>query len=173
VSKPRELAALLGIALEDLDATIRHKFILQGDIECYTQSKEASNGFEHGYLDFDQLLDISQQVRHRMAAYVRRSIFDLVGIEENAKARLLSSTFSEPLGHWPVVKYLRGVLRGDGDQLAAPGNEYPFMRWGTGIKKCEFDENGELQIQVDEKLTAELSEGISFSLGSFEVWKPH
>lgn len=172
LSEPEELAASLGIGLRDLDATIRRQFILQGDTECYTQAKEASDGFEHGYLGFDRLLELSQQVRHRMAAYVRASIFDLAGVEENAKARLLSSTFAEALGHWPVVKYLRGTLRGDRDELAAPGNEYPFMRWATGIKKCEFGEDGKLQVQLEEKLTAELADGISFSPKSFEAWRP-
>ncbi|MGH9907318.1 MAG: hypothetical protein ACRD8U_17250 [Pyrinomonadaceae bacterium] len=172
LSEPKELAASLGIELRDLDAMIRRQFILQGDTECYTQAKEASDGFEHGYLGFDQVLELSQQVRHRMAIYVRRSIFDLAGVEEDAKARLLSNTFAKPLGHWPVVKYLRGTLQGNRDELAAPGNEYPFMRWATGVKKCEFDSDGKLQVQLDEKLTAELAEGISFSPKSFEAWRP-
>jgi hypothetical protein len=107
-----------------------------------------------------------------MAAYVRTAIFDLAGVEENAKAGLLSGTFAEALGHRPLVKYLRGTLIGNRDELAAPGNEYPFMRWATGIKKCEFGEDGKLQVQPEEKLTAELAEGISFSPKSFEVWRP-
>lgn len=171
-SDPNELAALLGVEIKELDSTIRHKFILKGDTECYKQAKEASDGFEHGYLNFDRVIELSQNVRKRMASYVRTSIFDLIGVGGDTKSILLSSPFDAPLGHWPVAKYLRGKLCGDSDELAAPGNEYPFMRWSTVIKSCDIDQDGKLQIKFDEKFTAELAEGITFSLASLEMWRP-
>ncbi|MGH8727552.1 MAG: hypothetical protein ACREV9_05235 [Burkholderiales bacterium] len=75
LTEPTALASSLGVDLRKLDATIRREFILQGDIECYKQAKEASDGFEHGFLGFDHILEISQQVRSRMATYVRAAIF--------------------------------------------------------------------------------------------------
>jgi hypothetical protein len=169
---PDKLAAALGVQLKELDGVIRREFIFQGDAECYKQAKEASDGFEHGYLGFDTIHALSEPIRRRTAGYVRRAIFDLAGVEEDAKARLLSDKFAMPLGPWPVVKYLRGQLRGDGDQLAAPGNEYPFIRWATEIKKCEVRDDGQLDCQVEEKLTPELADGVVFSPKSFEAWRP-
>jgi hypothetical protein len=107
-----------------------------------------------------------------MAHHVRTSIFDLSGLSGDPKAKLLSDTFAKPLGPSRVVKYLRGRLLGDRDDLARPGSEYPFMRWATTLKKAELDEGGNLQIQLEEKLTPELGEGISFSPKSMEVWQP-
>jgi hypothetical protein len=172
LSDPNDLAAALKVDIKQLDATIRRDFILHGDAECYKQAKEASDGLEHGYLGFDRVWELSKQVRHRMAHHVRTSIFDLSGLTGDPKAKLLSDTFAKPLGPSRVVKYLRGRLLGDRDDLARPDSEYPFIRWATTLKKAELDEGGTLQIQLEEKLTPELGEGISFSPKSMEVWQP-
>jgi hypothetical protein len=74
------------------------------------------------------------------------------------------------LGHWPIVKYLRSKLVGTGEELAAPGNEYPFMKWNPKIKRAKW-EGGKLNIELEENLTAELAEGIGFQRGSIEVWQ--
>jgi hypothetical protein len=165
------LARSLGVELKNLDATIRLKHLLQDDDECYTKGKEASDAFEHGYRNFDHIFALAHQVRRKMAAYVRSSIFDIAMLESDAKAKLLSKPFNEPLGHWPVAKYLRGTLKGGGQNLPVPGARYPFMRWATEIKKCEVKADGTLQMDITEKMTAELGEGITFSPKSLEAWK--
>lgn len=172
LSGPIDLASALAVDIKQLDATIRRDFILHGDAECYNQAKEASDGLEHGFLEFGRIWELSQKVRHRMARYVRTSIFDLAGLSGDAKTKLLSGAFAEPLGPFRIAKYLRGRLIGERDDLALPGSEYPFIRWATIIKKCEPDDTGKLHIQFEEKLTPELADGVSFTPTSMEVWKP-
>lgn len=172
LSGRKNLAESLCVEEKKLDAVIRQRFILQDDADCYKKAKDASDGFEHSYHGFDRVFKLSQEVRHRMASYVRSAIFDLAGVEENAKGRLLSEAFGEPLGPWRVAKYLRGTLQGDRDDLAAAGNEYPFIRWATTVKQGEFDGDGKLQVQTSETLTTELAEGVTFSPKSIEAWKP-
>jgi len=172
LSDPKDFAATLAVDIDQLDATIRRDFLLHGDAECYKLAKEASDGLEHGYLGFDRVWELSQKVRYRMAHSVRMSIFDLAGLSGDAKAKLLSDTFDKPLGPMRVVKYLRGRLIGERDDLALPGSEYPFIRWKSTIKKFEFGNDGNPQIQLEEKLTPELAEGVSFSPTSMEIWKP-
>lgn len=170
LSNANELAAALAIDIKQLDSTIRRDFLLHGDEECYKQAKEASDGFEHGYLKFDNIRDISQNVRHRTAGYIRRSFFELVGVNEDTKAELLSDKFSEPLGYWPFAKYLWGMLRTEHDTLAAPGNEYPFIKWSVEIQQCEWDQDGKMQSQINEQLIPELAKDVTFVPGSHEVW---
>lgn len=167
----KELATVIGVEIGQLDAAIRRDFILRGDKECYKEAKEASDGFEHGYLRFDRILQLSRQVRHRMAGYVRTEIFDLAVLNDDAKARLLSEPFAKPLGPSRVAKYLRGTLIGEVENMASSGNEYPFIRWATKIKKCEFDIDGKLQIQLKEILTPELATGVAFKPISMETWQ--
>src|SRR6185312_7791783 len=103
LSTEDELAASLQVEKSELDATIRRRFLLQGDDECYTLAKKASDGFEHGFLGFDRLLDLSQKIRVRMAGYVRSAILELATVETSTKSIILSESFSDPIGPWPLA----------------------------------------------------------------------
>jgi hypothetical protein len=105
-----------------------------------------------------------------MAGYVRTAILELCELDQSVFDRLTSDPFNKPLGHWPIAKYLRGKLLGTGKELAASGNEYPFMKWNPTIKTAKW-EGGKLNIEVEENLTAELAQGISFQAGSIEAWQ--
>jgi len=56
------LASSLGIAQDKLDSVIRRDFLLQGDVECYKKGKQASDGFEHGFLEYDKMREHSEVV---------------------------------------------------------------------------------------------------------------
>ena len=84
---------------------------------------------------------------------------------------MTSDPFDRPLGHWPVAKYLRGKLVGPGEELAAPGNAYPFIKWDSTIRTATW-EGGKLNVEIGENLTPELAQGISFRPRSVEEWQP-
>ena len=136
------------------------------------EAKDASDGLEHGFLGYDKIREYAKDVRHRVAGYVRAAILDLGGVPKSFLDVLLTDPFDEPLGHWPVVKYMRGRLLGDSPTLAREGSQYPFLRWNPVVSSCAPDEKGKLSIQFSENLTAELADGISFQPQSIEVWKP-
>jgi hypothetical protein len=167
-----ELANTLGVEKNQLDSTIRRDLILNGDEECHRKSKQASDGFEHGFLGYDKIRELSKDVRHRMAMYIRNAILGLSGLEAEPLRVLTSDPYDKPMGYWPVVKYVRGRLLGESPELAAKGNAYPFLRWKPVINKCEVNEDGKINIQFSENLTAELGKAISFQPKSYEAWKP-
>lgn len=167
-----QLAECLGVDIQKLDPTVRKELILRGDSECYKKAKEASDGFEHGYLGYDKIITLSRDVRNHMAEHIRNAIFELCKLEQETIKILTSDPYHQPKGYWPIVKYLRGKLIGEGEQLAAPGNEYPFMRWNPIIKFCKVDKD-QFNFKIDETFTADLAEGISFKDGSLEAWEPH
>jgi hypothetical protein len=171
-SSERDLADSLGVESKHLQAAVRKDLLLAGDGECYAKAKDASDGLEHGFLGYDKIHELSKDVRHRMAGYVRTAILTLCGLQSEAVEVLTKDPFDKPLGHWPLAKYLRGRLLGTNPELAAKGNAYPFMRWKTVIKECGVGEDGKLHMKFNEELTAELGEGISFEGGSWEVWEP-
>jgi hypothetical protein len=168
----RELANSLGVKLNQLDSTIRRDLILNRDEECYEKSKQASNGFEHGFLGYDKIRELSKDTRHRMVKYIRNAILELSGLETEPLRVLTADPFDKPMGYWPLVKYVRGRLLGESSELAAREKAYPFLRWKPLINKCEVSEDGKINIQFSENLTAELGEGISFQPVSYEAWKP-
>lgn len=166
-----ELAKVLGIDKKELDGTIRKNFIMIGDIECYEKAWEASNGFEHGFLPYAKIRDLSQSVRLRLANYIRNAMLELMEIDHETMTILTTRKFNDPLGFWPIVKYFRSKLIGSGKQLAKEGNAYPVMIWKPDIKSIVVNEEGNLTATVGDSLTAELAEGIHFKELKLEAWK--
>jgi hypothetical protein len=166
------LAEKFEVQIKELDSYVRKNLILKGDDECYKKGKQASDGFEHGFLGFDVIRGHAKDIRHRMAVYIRYAIFELLESSENNLETIKLSPFDKPMGHWPLAKYLRGKLVGESDVLARKGSAYPFVKWNPEISSCATNENGELIYQFTESFSSELADGISFQPGSFEVWKP-
>lgn len=155
-----------------IDVAVRKDLLFQGDDNCYRDAKAASDGFEHGFMPFDKIRNKARVVRGKTATYLRKAILELVEIKEAHRKTLLAPPYNDPLGNWPVVKYMRGQLLGDSDNLAAKGNEYPILSWKSTIKSAELLKSGEYDFKFEEKLTPKLGEGIKFKRKRFEVWKP-
>lgn len=165
------LASLLSIKIEDLDATVRKRFLLNGDIECYRKAKKASDGFEHGFLEFEEISANAADVAERLAKYVRSAIFSLSGLSQQMTDNLLSEPYDSPLGTWPLLKFITGKLIGSSSDIAPNGQAYPFMRWRSTVESCSFDPPGRMNVKIKDSLTAELGEGVSFRLSSVQVWR--
>jgi len=171
LTNQKELADELGIEKKDLDSYVRKEFLLKGDSECYSKAKEASDGFEHGFLGYQKIRRLSKDVRNKMAKYTRTAIIELCNLEKDKKDILLTEPFNKPLGYWPIVKYLRGKLMGKGDQLAAKGNAYPFMKWKSTHKTALESKAKKLNISIKDSINPELGQGISFKPISREIWQ--
>lgn len=167
-----KLAEKYGVEIKELDSYVRKELILKGDAECYKKGKKASDGFEHGFLGFEIIRDYAKDIRHRMADYIRLAIFDLLAPLDKQLEVILRTPFDKPMGHWPVVKYLRGKLVGESDVLAKNGNAYPFMKWNPVISACSPEDNGKVTYQFSESISPELADGIGFQATSFEAWQP-
>jgi hypothetical protein len=177
-----ELACSLGVDPSSLrpcdslstaiEVAVRKRLLFQGDEQCYRDAKDASDGFEHGFMPFDEIRNRARVVRDNTAAYLRKAILDLVAVKAGYRDVLLADPYNVPLGNWPVVKYMRGQLLGDSDVLAAEGNEYPILSWRSTIKSVDISKLGEYVIKFDETFTARLGNGICFQPKAFEVWRP-
>jgi hypothetical protein len=47
---------------------------------------------------------------------------------------------------------------------------YPIMEWRGGIKSVVLGEDGKYSSSTDEKFTAKLGEGVTFTPGRYEIW---
>ena len=156
----------------EIEAVVRRTVLFKSDNDCHRSAKAASDGLEHGYMPFDKIREKARSVRDKTARYLREAILDLVDLDQNDQRRMLESPYDQPLGNWPVVKYLCGHLIGESDILASEGNEYPIMRWHQRITSVDRSDKGEYKVRFDENFTAQLGEGIVFQPKSFEVWRP-
>ena len=157
-----ELAAALGVRLGDLVPAIRRSRLFQNDQECCQKARKARDSLAQGFPAFGQGRSFSPDVRDRAARYLRAAILELLDLEEKARAGLLSPPFDRPLGSKPGVKCLRGRLVGAADELAAVGQEHPFMNCRATIGAISQLESGEYHIEIEEHITPSLAEGVSF-----------
>lgn len=170
VAGKSDLAAELGLSSQQLDAMARREWLLKGDADCYKEAKDASDGFEHGYRGFIEMRAASAKHRRKIADFVRTAIFDLAEIPAEHKSRLLAAPYNQPLGHWPLAKYLWGTLVGKGDDLAAPNAAYPFVRWKPELVASSSHSTPAINMQ--DTFTPELGAGIGFRPDHIEVWEP-
>jgi hypothetical protein len=69
-----DLAVEMGVELKGLDGAVRRELIFGGDADCYTKTANASNGFEHGYMGYDDLQAHAEGTRLLAAQHIRRAI---------------------------------------------------------------------------------------------------
>jgi hypothetical protein len=155
-----------------LDAAVRREILFRKDIECYKKAKKASDGFEHGFVPFDEAREIAREARDKTATYFREAIIALLNISEDSKTTLLSEKFAKPLGYWPAVKYVRGKLISAENNLASVGNLYPVLEMKSTIKSLSKEDNGRYQVKLDETVTPQIANGVQFLPESYEVWAP-
>jgi len=151
---------------------VRKDVLFKGDADCHRSAKRASDGFEHGFLPYDRISESAVKARDKTASYLRDSIIDLLDLDQASHSFFMDKTKNKPLGNWPVVKYVRGHLVGESDDLAAEGNVYPILSCKSQLKSITQNETGDYVLSVDEQMTARLGSEIKFQSQSFEVWRP-
>jgi len=175
-----ELADAWGIQVEgepapvwrrNLDAEVRRRVLFKGDGKTLAKARKASDGLEHGFLDFVSTRTLAEEARDQTAVYLREAIFDLAAIDADTRCRMLTHPYDKPLKSW-LARYLRGRFHGETDDLAAPGQEYPIFKWKSGIKSLSRSATGGYKLEPSEALTAQFSEDVKFEQVSFEVWGP-
>jgi len=166
------LATHMGVGIEDLDATIRKRLLFCDDIESHRAAKRASDGVEHGFLDFDEVRPLATAVRDKVAGYLRQAIIRLLGVPADVVRELLEKPYERPLGIEGYIRYLRGHLLAEHNELAAEGQEYPLVEWRFGIKQFSLSEAGEMKLTFSQSITPRLGEGVSFRPRSVEVYGP-
>jgi hypothetical protein len=169
VTQAQELADAWGIDLRALDGEVRRRVLFRGDASTAKKAKEASDGFEHGFLPYAVIRPLAQEARDLTATYLREAIFDLSDVPEMTARTLLGPEFASPIHPW-VVRYMRGEFIGETDDLAAPDQEYPIFTWSSKLKSHRKADGGGFELELDEEMTARFNERVRFQRNSFEVW---
>jgi hypothetical protein len=91
--------------LTALDVHIRKEVIFAGDDECYKQLKDMSDGFEHGFMGFGKVQELSK-VADRAFNHLRRVILHEIGLQDESP--LFDKRFDTPQGVWRPVFQAEG-----------------------------------------------------------------
>lgn len=153
-----------------LNQEARVRLVFQGDRRCHKVAKETSDRFEHGLANAGALYKSAEESLQPTAEFLRKAILTVADLS-NETVVALGKNSARPRGPAEVDTYLRAFVVGDGPELAAPGDEYPFFRWKPVIKNVDFDETtNRYKFEPADELTAHLADGITFQTLSIEIW---
>jgi hypothetical protein len=143
--------------------------LFEADTKAYDDTKEASDGFEHGYRPLDELRVLARGTRDVSAAFLRKAIITLSGIPDPAATDMLREPYDTPIIGFPITKYLRGVLKGSGDP-APPGDRYPSVTWRSEIKSFRLRDDGRHDVRWNENITPKIGPATQLTGISIELW---
>lgn len=156
------------IDIKQLDPEVRRRVLFQGDTQTYRKAKEASDGFEHGFLSFKDIREHAVAIRQATARYLRRAILQLLDIDQESISTLTAPPFDTIPG-LRIDKYIYGTLLGAGPPHA-PDQLYPILSWSSRATAIDFAPDGTAQISFSETMTKRLGDGITLRPKRLEVW---
>jgi len=71
-----------------------------------------------------------------------------------------------------MSRYLRGRLVGEGEQLAADGQPYPFVHMESKLGGFDVNQDGSYAVTPTDAYTHALGPGIALTEISVELWGP-
>jgi hypothetical protein len=158
--KPRWKQALTSWALLQL--------AFEGDRGAYDAAREATNGYEHGYVDLNDVQRQAVEATPVVFSHVRRSIADVLALTGEYRDWLLGRT---PVDVASRRKIIRGLLLGevaDPSRLAASGQEYPILRWRTRLSRFIRD-GDDFDASFTERMTVTVAAGVQFQGQAIEA----
>jgi hypothetical protein len=152
-----------------LNGAVRQRLLFRGDAELAATAKGASDGFEHGYLDFGEIRDLAASARDETGRLLRQAIFEYADVPPNHTEKLLSPPFDIPL-HSFITRYIWGTILGEADDLAPEDNAYPSLEWRSKLKTYKRNEDGTVTMTPEETPTVRFAEGLAFRPRRYEAW---
>lgn len=159
------------IELKMFDSEVRRRVLFQGDNDAYRDSKSASDGFEHGHMDFSKVHNHAVRHARPVAGYVRQAILRYCNLPTDVTTAILGKPYDEPLPSTPMAKYLRATLVGEASALAPADLQYPMFKVQTAIGASTY-ENDRVEITPTIQVTNLVGDSILVRDVSFEFWGP-
>lgn len=130
----------------------RRELIFRGDRKIYRAAQRASNQLEHGSAHHAEVHKSAVQAVEETARYLRTAMLDLLQLDEDDRAQLISGAYRTPLGSGGFGRQLHGVLKSDDEQLAQDGQLHPHVQWDFNLRDLWRTESGALEMRVDQKI---------------------
>jgi hypothetical protein len=142
----------------NLQIWARKDIIFEGDDEAYRDARHASDGIEHGFLEFDEINRHAVAVTANVFGYIRRSILRMIEVPETDFAELYERV---PRDVSSLRKLIRGYFVGDGSDPALSHEEYPWLEWNSGVRTAEREAD-KFMFSFQERFTVRCAPSYSF-----------
>lgn len=150
-----------GIVIQQLDPSVRERCVLEGNHELYSQARQASDGFEHGYLDFSKIRSLSSSRLGELWGSIRRAILNALEIDDPLSGE---NGFSQPqpLPCLRTGRRVRADLVANEADLEAGPLEYPMLSLTSEIQEVRHYPGGRCDIDYKDEYSFHVAAGVRF-----------
>ena len=148
-------------------AFARRHVIFHGDIVAYNAGKRISDGFEHGYGDYDKLGTLAEHHAAAIMDHVRKAIIELSGVDGPHRATLLEERSINP-----IVRYRS--IRVGGTIAGSPKDSNPLpllplqLEAASRVSAVSYDAfTGAYNVSIDAQIEAKVDD---VTVESVTVW---
>lgn len=160
-----------GIVIQKLDSSVRERRVLEGNHDLYSQARQASDGFEHGYLEISKIRALSSSRLGELWASIRRAILNALEIDDPLGDRNGSSQPS-PLPCIRTGRRVQAELVASEADLAAGPLEYPMLSLTSEIQEVRHHPGGRCDIDYKDEYRFHVAAGASFENIQVEIVAP-
>jgi len=142
---------------------VRRDELCQGDKVTYDLARRASDGLEHGSMDFPEVRAAAETTGPLLLSYVRRGLLGLLDLPESVRRALADK---QPLDVSPLRFSVTGELTGaveDPDALGQDGQPYPYADWHVTLDDHHRLPDGRMRMTPRMNLTARLAEDVQLT----------
>lgn len=150
---------------------VRLRDVFAGNQSTHRDLKNASDGFEHGYMDFESVREHARRAFDPAAGLVRQAVLRECRVDLADLETLTRPPFENPLAMWPMRIFAAGTMNADPARLDP--NSLPIIydvvpqitRTGFDVDNHATEGDMTLRIGTDE-------DGTEFAVRQFSVTSP-
>ena len=155
-----------------LDTWARREIIFRGDEETFRIAKGASDSLEHGLAQHEEVHKSAIRCVEKCASYLRHAILDIVPIGADDRAALRVKPYANPASTGGFERQFLATITCDEDEIAAPGQVYPTVRWEFNLLDFRIIENGKHAMRLTQKLTPIMSKSARMNISKIHFAGP-
>jgi hypothetical protein len=137
----------------NLDSWARRQLIFDGDDETFRTAKQASDNLEHGLAHHEEIHQLAVKCVEKCASYLRKAILTLLPISDEDRLALMEKPYTKPATTSGFDRRLLATIMSDLDDIAAPDQAYPYVRWEFNLKGFSITDSGDYRMHVTQNIT--------------------
>lgn len=153
-----------GSRKETLGSWARLEHVFHGDKEIYLAAKKASDQLEHGVAAHQDVQRLAEKCVAKTAVYLRKSILSQLQLSEGDLETLTSKPYEHPTNTGGFERQFLATIISDDDDIAAPDQAYPIVRWDFQLRDFSIAEDGSHKMRVTQNMTPLIGESAEMRL---------
>lgn len=155
-----------------LDAWARRELIFCGDKETFSTAKRASDHLEHGLSPHHDVAYLAVQCLEKTAQYLRQAILNYLPLSNEDRKALQDSRYGKPMNVGGFDRQLHATIVCDEDEVAAPDQAYPFVKWGFSLKEFSVEQRGGHRMRVTQTIKPVMAQRAEMKLSRIRFAGP-